>query len=237
MFLLHKFWRNAYFGIYRSANAFKGFSSFGQNVSSRQRQWINFSCFYVRYIREDKNIFTIGCSPSTAVWRRCRPRRTMCKRSSKVALRREPRESTFRPAAKRWSRSWTTWTCRPRTPSGPSPPWNWSGNGSTTVSGTTDWSRSQNMWRWAVVALVGRATKFDQISHLHVRRHFFQDMYLLCDMGPPGGGRQVISQRLQSRFNLINMTFPSVSWRFATFLVFKAQGSVWCYDRAVFVCF
>uniref|UniRef100_H2ZI81 Dynein axonemal heavy chain 2 n=1 Tax=Ciona savignyi TaxID=51511 RepID=H2ZI81_CIOSA len=36
-----------------------------------------------------------------------------------------------------------------------------------------------------------------------------KDMYLLCDMGPPGGGRQVISQRLQTRFNLINMTFPS----------------------------
>uniref|UniRef100_H2ZI85 AAA+ ATPase domain-containing protein n=1 Tax=Ciona savignyi TaxID=51511 RepID=H2ZI85_CIOSA len=39
----------------------------------------------------------------------------------------------------------------------------------------------------------------------------YSDMYLLCDMGPPGGGRQVISQRLQTRFNLINMTFPSVS--------------------------
>lgn len=29
-------------------------------------------------------------------------------------------------------------------------------------------------------------------------------------MGPPGGGRMVISRRLQSRFNLINMTFPQV---------------------------
>ena len=28
-------------------------------------------------------------------------------------------------------------------------------------------------------------------------------------MGPPGGGRMVISPRLQSRFNLINMTFPA----------------------------
>lgn len=35
-------------------------------------------------------------------------------------------------------------------------------------------------------------------------------MFLLAGMGPPGGGRTVISPRLQSRFNLINMTFPSV---------------------------
>ncbi|CAF0762898.1 unnamed protein product [Adineta steineri] len=35
-----------------------------------------------------------------------------------------------------------------------------------------------------------------------------KDMYLLTAMGPPGGGRQQISSRLQSRFNLINMTFP-----------------------------
>jgi len=33
-------------------------------------------------------------------------------------------------------------------------------------------------------------------------------MHILASMGPPGGGRQVISDRLQSRFNLINMTFP-----------------------------
>ncbi|CAF0814718.1 unnamed protein product [Didymodactylos carnosus] len=38
-----------------------------------------------------------------------------------------------------------------------------------------------------------------------------KDMLLLAGMGPPGGGRTVISQRLQSRFNLINMTFPSAS--------------------------
>ena len=35
-------------------------------------------------------------------------------------------------------------------------------------------------------------------------------MFLLAAMGPPGGGRMVISRRLQSRFNLINMTFPQV---------------------------
>ena len=34
-------------------------------------------------------------------------------------------------------------------------------------------------------------------------------MFLIAGMGPPGGGRTVISKRLQSRFNLINMTFPS----------------------------
>ena len=34
-------------------------------------------------------------------------------------------------------------------------------------------------------------------------------MQLLAAMGPPGGGRSVISQRFQSRFNLINVTMPS----------------------------
>ncbi|XP_055012614.1 dynein axonemal heavy chain 2 [Boleophthalmus pectinirostris] len=34
-------------------------------------------------------------------------------------------------------------------------------------------------------------------------------MFLLASMGPPGGGRNQISSRLQSRFNLINLTFPS----------------------------
>ena len=37
-----------------------------------------------------------------------------------------------------------------------------------------------------------------------------RDMQLVAAMGPPGGGRMVISRRLQSRFNLINMTFPQV---------------------------
>ena len=40
--------------------------------------------------------------------------------------------------------------------------------------------------------------------------YFIQDMLLVAAMGPPGGGRTVISKRLQSRFNLINMTFPQV---------------------------
>ena len=38
-----------------------------------------------------------------------------------------------------------------------------------------------------------------------------KDMVMMGAMGPPGGGRQEISQRLQSRFNLINMTFPQES--------------------------
>jgi len=40
---------------------------------------------------------------------------------------------------------------------------------------------------------------------------YVKDMFLVTSMGPPGGGRTAISRRLQSKFNLINMTFPSVS--------------------------
>ncbi|KAM4675882.1 dynein axonemal heavy chain 2 [Discoglossus pictus] len=40
---------------------------------------------------------------------------------------------------------------------------------------------------------------------------YIKDMFIMAGMGPPGGGRTVISGRLQSRFNLINMTFPSES--------------------------
>ncbi|CAI5672498.1 unnamed protein product [Oreochromis niloticus] len=38
-----------------------------------------------------------------------------------------------------------------------------------------------------------------------------KDMFLLASMGPPGGGRTHITPRFQSRFNLINMTFPNAS--------------------------
>ncbi|XP_065644391.1 dynein axonemal heavy chain 2 isoform X2 [Hydra vulgaris] len=38
-----------------------------------------------------------------------------------------------------------------------------------------------------------------------------KDMLLIAAMGPPGGGRTVISNRFLSRFNLINMTFPQES--------------------------
>jgi dynein heavy chain len=34
-------------------------------------------------------------------------------------------------------------------------------------------------------------------------------MQLVCAMGPPGGGRTTISQRLQSRFNVLNIPFPT----------------------------
>ncbi|KAG6966781.1 hypothetical protein JG688_00006600 [Phytophthora aleatoria] len=37
---------------------------------------------------------------------------------------------------------------------------------------------------------------------------YFIDMKFVAAMGPPGGGRSVISSRFQSRFNLINMTIP-----------------------------
>ncbi|XP_074081622.1 dynein axonemal heavy chain 2 isoform X3 [Macrotis lagotis] len=40
---------------------------------------------------------------------------------------------------------------------------------------------------------------------------YVRDMFLMAAMGPPGGGRTVISSRLQSRFHLINMTFPTES--------------------------
>jgi dynein heavy chain len=38
---------------------------------------------------------------------------------------------------------------------------------------------------------------------------FVVDMQLVCAMGPPGGGKTVISERLQSRFHVINFTIPS----------------------------
>eukprot|EP01138_Halocafeteria_seosinensis_P001392 gb/GECG01001428.1/.p1 GENE.gb/GECG01001428.1/~~gb/GECG01001428.1/.p1 ORF type:complete len:4689 (+),score=693.48 gb/GECG01001428.1/:1-14067(+) len=38
---------------------------------------------------------------------------------------------------------------------------------------------------------------------------YIQDVQLMAAMGPPGGGRTVISERLQSRFNIINFTFPA----------------------------
>ena len=40
---------------------------------------------------------------------------------------------------------------------------------------------------------------------------YIVDMQLVAAMGPPGGGRTTISERFQSRFNVINFTFPSES--------------------------
>ncbi|XP_060896803.1 dynein axonemal heavy chain 2-like [Labrus mixtus] len=56
---------------------------------------------------------------------------------------------------------------------------------------------------------------------------FVKDMFLLASMGPPGGGRTHISGRLQSRFNLINMTFPNESQIrriYSTMINQKLQG-------------
>ncbi|XP_060528447.1 dynein axonemal heavy chain 2 isoform X3 [Cylas formicarius] len=39
-------------------------------------------------------------------------------------------------------------------------------------------------------------------------KKYIEKMHILAAMGPPGGGRNVISDRLQSRFNVVNMTFP-----------------------------
>ncbi|XP_071050357.1 dynein axonemal heavy chain 2 isoform X2 [Onthophagus taurus] len=40
-------------------------------------------------------------------------------------------------------------------------------------------------------------------------RKYIENMLILASMGPPGGGRNVISPRLLSRFSVINMTFPT----------------------------
>ncbi|KAM9335593.1 LOW QUALITY PROTEIN: dynein axonemal heavy chain 2 [Symphorus nematophorus] len=56
---------------------------------------------------------------------------------------------------------------------------------------------------------------------------FVKGMFLLASMGPPGGGRTHISGRLQSRFNLINMTFPHESQIrriYSTMINQKLQG-------------
>ncbi|KAI9004259.1 dynein heavy chain and region D6 of dynein motor-domain-containing protein [Gaertneriomyces semiglobifer] len=37
------------------------------------------------------------------------------------------------------------------------------------------------------------------------------DVLLIAAMGPPGGGRNALSARVQSRFNILNMTFPTES--------------------------
>lgn len=47
-----------------------------------------------------------------------------------------------------------------------------------------------------------------------------RNMFVCGAMGPPGGGRTEISMRLQSRFSLINMTFPSDA------SIFKIFGTI-----------
>ncbi|KAM8871594.1 dynein axonemal heavy chain 2 isoform 7-T7 [Synchiropus picturatus] len=54
-----------------------------------------------------------------------------------------------------------------------------------------------------------------------------KDMRLLASMGPPGGGRTLISSRLQSRFNLINVTPPhdsQIRRIYSTMIHQKLQG-------------
>lgn len=57
-------------------------------------------------------------------------------------------------------------------------------------------------------------------------------MLLVAAMGPPGGGRMVISRRLQSRFNLINMTFPQVGFRVLVALAVTLPSKL-CYIYVV----
>ncbi|XP_024940642.1 dynein heavy chain 2, axonemal [Cephus cinctus] len=40
-------------------------------------------------------------------------------------------------------------------------------------------------------------------------RKYIQKMQLMAAMGPPGGGRNTITERLLTQFNVINMTFPA----------------------------
>lgn len=55
---------------------------------------------------------------------------------------------------------------------------------------------------------------------------YLNDILVIAAMGPPGGGRNNISQRIQSRFNVLNMTFPqeaSVQKMFRTIIDQKFQ--------------
>ncbi|KAG7496340.1 dynein heavy chain 2, axonemal [Solea senegalensis] len=64
-------------------------------------------------------------------------------------------------------------------------------------------------------------------DHQKQTRKFVKDMVLLASMGPPGGGRTHISDRLQSKFNLINMTFPNefqIRRIYSTMINQKLQG-------------
>ena len=63
---------------------------------------------------------------------------------------------------------------------------------------------------------VGRQRSFKLLS----------DVVLLCAMGRPGGGRQALSARFQSRFSVIHMSFPSeasLQRIFSTILTQKLQ--------------
>ncbi|XP_078053365.1 dynein heavy chain 2, axonemal kl-2 [Augochlora pura] len=53
--------------------------------------------------------------------------------------------------------------------------------------------------------LIGYGFWYDR--HKQTRR-YVQRLQLMAAMGPPGGGRNVITNRLLTKFNVINMTFP-----------------------------
>ena len=55
---------------------------------------------------------------------------------------------------------------------------------------------------------------------------YMNDIFMIAAMGPPGGGRNPISPRIQARFNVLNMTFPneqSLSRIFGTIINQKLQ--------------
>lgn len=46
-------------------------------------------------------------------------------------------------------------------------------------------------------------------NRLKIEKNFIQDLQFLSAMGKPGGGRAEISNRILSKFHLINFTVPS----------------------------